>query len=102
MRAAICRRGSLKMGVIAIGLFLLSASSAWADTLALDFTGTLQNRVSGENTLGWSFNVNRPIVVTGLGFFDDFTPVDGPGLLQNHLVSLWTSAGTLLAQSTIT
>jgi hypothetical protein len=81
---------------------MLSASlPARATTLALDFVGTLQNGFSAELTFGWSFTVNQPIAVNGLGFFDDFS-IGGPGLKQDHLVSMWTSGGALLAQTTIT
>ena len=87
---------------LVVGLVLSAPLSAQAaSTLALDFVGILENGFSAELTLGWSFRVNQPIAVTGLGFFDDFI-VGGSGLQQNHLVSLWTAGGTLLTQTTIT
>lgn len=52
----------------------------------LDFTG------------GWTFNVNSQITVDGVGFWDQ----GSNGLLANHDVGLWTSAGGLLASATVT
>lgn len=90
-----------KLVLVVIALVVLSASRASAATIALDFVGELENRFLSANTFGWSFTVNSPIAVDGLGFFDSFI-VDGSGILQDHRVDLWTGAGTLLAQSTIT
>lgn len=92
-----------RIAIIFFGLFsLLSvALPARAAELALDFTGTLANSFLEELTFGWSFSVDRPVLVDGLGFFDDEIRT-GPDLHQDHLVSLWNSAGALLAQTTIT
>jgi hypothetical protein len=49
-------------------------------------------------TLGWRFTVNQDIIVTQLGFFD---PTPGDPLSQVHDVGLWTSAGVLLASTTV-
>jgi hypothetical protein len=86
------------------GLVLAAPLSARAaSTLGLDFVGTTENAFSAELTLGWSFSVNQPIAVTGLGFFDDaLSPFGSLGLKQDHLISLWTAGGALLAQTTIT
>lgn len=79
-------------------MFSMSARSA---ELALDFTGTLANSFLEELTFGWSFSVDQTIKVDALGFFDDEIRT-GPDLHQDHLVSLWTIDGDLLAQTTIT
>lgn len=78
--------------------FSLSARSA---ELALDFTGTIANSFLYEVTFGWSFSVDQTVKVDALGFFDDEIRT-GPDLNQDHLVSLWTIDGDLLAQTTIT
>ena len=93
---------TIRRFVLVVAVLVISTLSASASTIALDFVGTTQNRFLFDNTLGWSFTVNTPIAVDGLGFFDDFTPLDGLGLLQDHKVTLWTDTGTLLAQTTIT
>ena len=88
----------VSLAIIALAITSLPARSS---QLALDFTGTLQNRFQADLTFGWSFTANQALRVDGLGFFDDEI-IDGQGLLQDHLVSLWTDTGTLLASTTIT
>ena len=79
-------------------------ASSHASVLALDFTGGDLTVLSGlggarsDATIGWSFNVSSEIVVDQLGFFDRGS--DGLGV--NHEVGLWTGAGALLSQATIT
>ena len=87
--------------VFIVVMVVISHLSASASPLALDFVGVTQNRFLFDNTFGWSFKVNTPIAVDGLGFFDDFQ-ISGSGLLQNHKVNLWTGTGTPLAQTVIT
>lgn len=51
--------------------------------------------VSGTNnnqTVGWQFDVVSPVVVTGLGWFDQ----GGNGLGTAHTVGIWGPSGTLL------
>lgn len=89
--------------IVTFALFSLVFVSAPARSaeIALDFTGTLANSFLSDLTFGWSFSANQPIVVDGLGFFDDEIRT-GPDLHQDHVVSLWNSQGVLLAQTTIT
>jgi hypothetical protein len=87
----------VSLAIIALAITSLSARSS---QLALDFTGTLQNAFVADLTFGWSFTANQALMVDGLGFFDDEI-VDGQGLQQDHLVSLWTDTGTLLGSTTI-
>ena len=104
MRQATRVARALAICHLVVGLVLSAPLSARAaSTLALDFVGTLEDAFVAELTFGWSFRVNTPIAVTGLGFFDDaLSPFGTLGLKQDHLVSLWTAGGTLLAQTTIT
>jgi hypothetical protein len=87
--------------VLSAAVVLFTPASVGATSLGVDFVGTLNDAFTADLTLGWSFTVNQPIDVTGLGFFDDFSRF-APGLRQDHLVSLWTDGGSLLAQTTIT
>jgi hypothetical protein len=79
-------------------LLLLVGRPAIA-TPVLDFTG---GRVFGngpvDETAGWRFTVTGPITVDALGVFD----YQANGLTDSHLISLWTSGGTLLTSTTVT
>lgn len=92
-KGAVCDGSPKRLIAVALGLtfLVLTFSPARAD-LALDFTGVTQNGFQAEITFGWSFEVNQKLAVDGLGFFDDFIE-DGPGLLQDHRVRIWTEAG---------
>lgn len=87
---------------IALTLACLPGRAA-AAPLALDLTGA--NSANNCNpqanpgcTVGWAFQVNSPILVFSLGFFDL-----GPnGLADSHNVGLFNSGGTLLASTTVT
>ena len=89
----------IKRALIGALLVLLTAAISNADTLGLDLTSGDISDVGSFPNVGWSFTVNSPIVVTGLGMFDYSLP--SPGLVDTHTVGLWGS-GTLLAQATIT
>ena len=72
--------------------------------IALSFTGgTVETRQNA--TSGWVFNVISPINVTSLGFWDGPSPGEGnfvgDGLLNPHQVTIWRSAGTQVAQGTV-
>lgn len=81
----------------------LSVSTSAGATIAVDFEGTSQNGFQAPLSFGWGFRVNETVRVEALGFFDDFL-IDGPGLLQDHLIRLWTDEATpqVLASTTIT
>jgi hypothetical protein len=49
-------------------------------------------------TYGWAFNVDSPVTIDGIGFWDE----GGDGLETTVQAGLWTSTGTLLASATIT
>jgi hypothetical protein len=54
-----------KSCLLAVCGWLLTASTAQADTIALTFTGgTLTQLGAPPGTVGWSFTVNAPITVT--------------------------------------
>jgi hypothetical protein len=78
---------------------LLLATVASADTIGLDVTSNTQTFFPGSfNNIGWQFQVNAPITISGLGIFD----VNPAGLAEDHPVGLWTDSGTLLAQTLVT
>jgi hypothetical protein len=52
----------------------------------------------GDYTLGYAFTVSSPIRGTDLGVWDS----GNDGFTDPHAVGIWTSTGTLLAQTTIT
>ena len=66
-----------KIGILSLSFFMvftLSLMSAKADSVpAIDFNSILPGYdfTNGSWSLGWEFNVNQPITVTSLGFYDD-------------------------------
>ncbi len=77
---------------------LLCASSlSWGAQLGLTATGIAFTTDTSNYTIGWSFNVNAPIVVTALGYFD----ANGDGLRNPHRVGIFNSAGSLLVSTTV-
>src|SRR5437868_12689422 len=68
-----------------------------ADTIALSFTGGLPALATQSQTAGWGFSLSNPILLTQLGLWDRFDN----GLVESHVVTIWTSTGTELAQATI-
>lgn len=77
---------------------VLAVAPAAAGTLAIDFSNTTGQPLSNPPlTLGWAFEVNSPVSVTWLSFFDS----DQDGLAESHPVGLWSAAGTLLVSATV-
>lgn len=79
---------------------------ARADTIALSFTPSAQIGVPIiPLTFGWAFSLSSPVLLTQLGLWDGpahtASGTVGDGLGQSHLVTVWTSTGTQLAQETI-
>lgn len=83
----------------ALGLLLSTASLSNASVVGLDVTSSGQLfSVGGFTNVGWSFTVNSPVIVDGLGMFD----VNGDGVNLTHQVGLWDAGGILLAQTIVT
>ena len=82
--------------VFAVACFALSPM-ARAETIAFSISGGSNITNFLGLTAGYAFTVSSPIMVTNLGFFD----FDGDGLIQSHVVTIWTSTGTQLAQASI-
>lgn len=49
------------------------------------------------DTIGWSFTVNDPIMVTDLGAW-----IDADGMQANHDVGIWDGSHALIASATVT
>jgi hypothetical protein len=76
-------------------LLCLAAPLAQAGTIALDIIANNGN--TGTNSaysLGWRFQVNSPILVDSLGFFDNI-------ITQNHDVGIWDNGQNLLVTATV-
>jgi hypothetical protein len=50
-----------------------------------------------NRALGWRFNVLQPIIVDGLGWFDE----NGDGLLFGHRIGIWSPTGVLLTDASV-
>lgn len=83
---------------LAVVFSVLAAPTALSAAPALSFnesTGGVALHL--DRTLGWRFNVLQPIVVDGVGWFDQ----NGNGLTLGHRIGIWNSAGNLLADGTV-
>jgi hypothetical protein len=88
---------SLVGTLFAVTLMTWSPLQTRADMIALNST-TSGAQFSNENsTKGWAFTTSSPVLVTQLGLWDQ----GNNGLNASHVVSIWTSTGTLMAQTTI-
>jgi hypothetical protein len=85
------------ISVFAAAFVALCSIQGRADTIALNFTGGSAAPAFETATAAWAFSVSTPIELTQLGFWDRFDN----GLQEAHVVTVWTSTGTQLAQATI-
>ena len=72
-----------------------------ANTIALDFSGGIEGSGGANTTLGWAFSLSSSVLVTDLGIFDGPRSTAGDGLADSHLISIWTSGGTLVTSTTV-
>lgn len=84
----------------------LCAATAMASSLGaaagaapvLTFDGATGRDVgNGPFTVGWTFDVLKPVTVTGLGWYDR----DGDGLAAAHRVGLWGPGRALIKEATV-
>src|SRR5579863_9820369 len=103
------KRGNFKMRMknlrlAALAMFgLVGAAPQSHAGLVLDLTGGGTPTACGScgpdgTTFGWSFTVNSPIEVDGIGVWDFF----GSSFPASTEAGLWTGAGTLLESESIT
>lgn len=82
-----------RLSLAALALTLMCGGPALA-TPVLTFDASTGSSGSNQGqSVGWQFDVLAPIVVTGLGWFDE----GGDGLVIGHTVGIWAPDGTLLA-----
>ena len=82
--------------IIAVAAIALVSSSAHAQIQALNFTNDYTGGIPIFNsTYGWEFSVTSTVTVTDLGVYDR----SNDGFLHSHTVGLWTSNGSLLADT---
>ena len=87
---------SLVSSLFVVALIACCPIQTRADTIALSFTpsdGTFFGG-AGSLTLGWGFSLSSALDVTQLGVWDQ----NGNGLAQSHMVTIWNSTGTAVAQ----
>ena len=68
-----------------------------ADMIALNSTISGAGSSQHNSTKGWAFTISSPVLVTQLGLWDQ----GNNGLNASHVVTIWSSTGTLMAQTTI-
>jgi protein with PEP-CTERM/exosortase system signal len=94
--------GSMKKAVFVRLLFAVTLIACCplqtrADMIALNYATSGTEFSSRNTTKGWAFTISSPVRVTQLGLWDQ----GNNGLNASHIVSIWTSTGTLMAQATI-
>ena len=92
------------LALITVSLLLLCPLQTRADTVALSFSSHSGEGTTQNVTAGWSFTLSSNISVTELGAWDGnnsvaFGPPDG--LTSDQLITIWTSAGTLVTSATV-
>lgn len=88
---------------LGLGLVAAHPAPALAASIALDVTSATAAVECNPTTnpgcsVGWAFQVNSPIAVESLGFFD----LNFDGLVESHDVGIFDSNGALIASATIT
>ena len=71
--------------------------STYVNATAIDFSSVNNNFTNGSWSLGFEFSTNTDIIVTSLGFYDDFKN----GLTEAHDIGIYDNTGTLLVSSTV-
>jgi hypothetical protein len=93
--------------IVVAALMALCPLRARANTIALSFTPSGNLDAAGaDETEGWAFTLSSSVLLTDLGVWDGPNGSNGSvgdGLLQSHMVTIWTSTGTqvLGAQGTV-
>src|SRR5512133_1412902 len=88
---------SLVGTLFAVALMTWSPLQTRADMIALNATPSATQFSNERSTKGWAFTISSPVFVTQLGLWDQ----GNNGLNASHVVTIWTSTGTLMAQTTI-
>jgi protein with PEP-CTERM/exosortase system signal len=83
--------------LFAVALMAWSPLQTRADMIAFSVSGGSIAGPAFSATLGYAFTLSSPVTVTNLGLFDS----GNDGFAQSHAVTIWTSTGTQLVQTTI-
>jgi hypothetical protein len=84
------------LGICAI-LFVF-AGNASASVLAVNLDNTVGGALgNGPYTIGWSFALNSPVTVIGLGMFDD----SQDGLADSYPIAIWDDTGDQLVSADV-
>ena len=82
---------------VSMTLTACHVGSSRGDTPALELGTFTTETKQYDETIGWSFIAEAPIIVTQLGAFDP----DLDGFVDDHPVGLWTSSGELLVDAIV-
>jgi protein with PEP-CTERM/exosortase system signal len=88
---------AIPCSLFAVALIVWSPLQMRANTIAFSTSGGSFGVNLDDATFGYAFTLSSPVLVTNLGLFDR----DNDGLAASHVVSIWTSTGTQLVQTTI-
>jgi hypothetical protein len=102
----ILSRFALRFVSLVVLAVALVPADAGAQTQALSYTSNNIDQGTPDTTRGWAFTASTSLLVTDLGIrdtnFSDFSPTGGAdGLVDPHQVTIWTTAGVVVAQATV-
>ena len=83
--------------LVTVALIAFCPLQTRADMIALNSKISGVGSSQHNSTKGWAFTISSPLLVTQLGLWDQ----GNNGLNASHAVTIWTSTGTLMAQTTI-
>src|SRR5262249_25328874 len=96
-KAAMIPSHITRLALVAVGFLLICNTSGRADVPAITFTGSSNDTTNGEWSLGYKFEVNAPITVTQLGYYDS----GQDGLAESHAVGIYDLSQNLLVSGTV-
>ena len=97
LRQSASRSFPLAPTLVTVALIAFCPLQTRADTIGLNSTISGVSFAHQNSTKGWAFTISSPVLVTQLGLWDQ----GNNGLNASHVVTIWTSTGTLIAQTTI-
>jgi hypothetical protein len=97
LRQSSSRWFPLAPSLVTVALIAFCPLQTRADTIALNSKISGVGSSQRNSTKGWAFTISSPVLVTQLGLWDK----GNNGLNTSHVVTIWTSTGTLMAQTTI-
>src|SRR5262245_37302899 len=96
--AYISTKKSFVSSLFVVALMAWSPLETWADTIAFSLSSIGDiNTPGGDQTFGYEFTLSSAVTVTNLGLWD----FQNTGSSTSHAVTIWTSTGTQLVQTTI-